>query len=96
MFTVQIVDGQWKDAVFVCDDQESLLDAARKQGIKISFGCRGGGCGMCKVKVQSGYFERGVSSKAVLPDEERVLNYTLACKTYPRSNLCVSMEAVDT
>lgn len=88
MYKVKVADSA---SGFICGEAQSILDAARSQGVKISWGCNGGGCGMCKIKVEAGNFERGTSSKAALPDEERALNYTLACKTYPRSDIKVSI-----
>jgi len=84
MYTVKIAG---TDRVWMVNETESLLDGAQKKGIKIPYACKGGGCGLCKIKVETGEFERGRSSKAVLSDEERVINYSLACKTYPKSNL---------
>ncbi len=74
--------------IFVPQSQ-TLLDALRINGSSISYGCRGGGCGMCKVQIPEGPFERGKCSKSVLSDTERNANYTLACKTYPRGDLKV-------
>jgi ferredoxin len=47
---------------------------------------------MCKIKVLDGEFLMGTSSKAVLPDQEREKNYSLACKTYPLSDLKISLK----
>ncbi|MFB5189780.1 2Fe-2S iron-sulfur cluster-binding protein [Alicyclobacillus fastidiosus] len=93
MYKVTVSRGRLEESsVFSCDGTMSLLDAARNQGVKISYGCRGGGCGMCKIKVDEGQFERGLCSKAVLPDSDRELNYTLACKTFPKSDMMVSLQ----
>ena len=36
---------------------------------------------------EDGQFDMLKCSKAVLPDEERLMNYTLACKTYPKTHM---------
>ncbi|MBA4601397.1 2Fe-2S iron-sulfur cluster-binding protein [Thermoactinomyces mirandus] len=87
MFKIKVIDDHHR--TFYCQNGESLLDALQRHDVKIPFACRGGGCGLCKVKIETGEFERGPSSKEVLPDEERELNYTLACKTYPKSGIQV-------
>ena len=92
MFKVKVKDDHENQPEFTCNENETILDAARSQGIVIQYACKGGGCGMCKIQIESGDFERGKSSKAVLPDSERELNYTLACKTYPKSNLEVRIQ----
>jgi CDP-4-dehydro-6-deoxyglucose reductase len=92
MFKVRVVDNNSEYPEFSCNNNQSILDAARSQGIVIQYACKGGGCGLCKIKVETGAFERGKSSKAVLPDSERELNYTLACKTFPKSDLEVCIQ----
>ncbi|MGA8943897.1 MAG: 2Fe-2S iron-sulfur cluster binding domain-containing protein [Thermoactinomyces sp.] len=87
MFKIKVIGDNHQS--FFCRDDESLLDAMRKHHVRIPFACRGGGCGMCKVKIEEGEFERGPSSKEALPDKERKQNYTLACKTYPKSEIKV-------
>jgi CDP-4-dehydro-6-deoxyglucose reductase len=80
------------DIEFDCRESESLLHAARRNGgIPIPAGCFGGGCGMCKIQVVDGQFERGTCSKAVLTDQERDANFSLACKTFPKSDLTVAI-----
>lgn len=95
MYRIRAIDKQ--DASFSCAEDKSVLDMALQSGIKIPYACRGGGCGMCKVKVVAGTFELGLCSKAVLPPEERTVHYVLACKTYPRSDLeiLISQPSID-
>ncbi|MEW9670019.1 2Fe-2S iron-sulfur cluster-binding protein [Ammoniphilus sp. 3BR4] len=87
MYKVSIIDSSHEKDAFTCNHSQSLLDAALLQGIRIPYACKGGGCGMCKIKVEEGLFERGLSSKDVLPDTERTMNYSLACKTYPKGDI---------
>lgn len=87
MYTVTMTDSNQNKQTFTCGENQSLLTAARAQGVKIHFACNGGGCGLCKIKVEEGQFELGKSSKKMLPDEERAENYALACKTHPKSDL---------
>jgi CDP-4-dehydro-6-deoxyglucose reductase len=92
MFKVKVTDSHANQPEFACNDKQSLLDAARSQGIVIQYACKGGGCGMCKIKIEAGAFEIGKSSKAALPDSEREQNYVLACKAYPKSDLEVRIQ----
>ena len=81
---------------FVCGSRQTLLDAARIQNlfnaakqswIRLSYACKVGGCGLCKVKVMEGEYTQGTCSWTALTKEERMQNITLACKTYPHSDL---------
>ena len=89
MFTIEVTDNndQW-----IGSGTESVLDGAQRNGVKIPNACKGGGCGLCKIKVESGEFERGRCSMAVLPNDERALNYTLACKTFPKGNMEIDLD----
>lgn len=64
----------------------SLLDAALKQQVTVPYGCKNGGCGLCKVKVEKGKYKLGLCSKSVLPDEEKEAGYVLACRTFPEES----------
>ena len=92
MFKVTVIDIDGQNPQITCGETESLLDAAKRQGVKIPYACKGGGCGMCKIKIEEGVFERKKSSKAVLPDHERERNYTLACKTFAKGDLIIQTD----
>jgi ferredoxin len=92
MFTIEITDINDHNDQWINSGTESVLDGAQKNGVNIPYACKGGGCGMCKIRVEDGEFERGRSSLAVLPNDERDLNYTLACKTYPKGNLKIQLD----
>lgn len=89
MYKVKVRNQDGIEQELQCQENQTLLDAAQIHGVKIKYACKGGGCGLCKIQVNEGSFERGKCSKAVLPDSERELNYTLACKTFPKSDLSV-------
>lgn len=90
MYNIKITDQS--DVGWVSNDTESVLDGARRNGVNIPYACKGGGCGMCKIRVEEGDFEQGRCSVAVLPNEERAHGFTLACKTYARGDLKISLD----
>ncbi|RJG04416.1 ferredoxin [Noviherbaspirillum sedimenti] len=73
-----------------CKAGETLLAAIARTGKKgIPVGCRGGGCGVCKVEVLSGQVHtRQMSRRHVSEDDERS-GRLLACCVYPASDLQV-------
>lgn len=78
---------------YICSEEQDILGAATRSLVRIPSACRGGGCGLCKIKVIEGQFERGKCSKNALNDEERNKNYSLACKTYPKSDMVIAIES---
>ncbi len=77
---------------FACADSQNLLRGMEQLGRRgIPVGCRGGGCGVCKVHVKSGAYETRKMSRACLSEAEEAAGIVLACKVFPRSDLSVSV-----
>lgn len=75
---------------FVCNPKESALSAfarAGKRGIPV--GCRGGGCGVCKVEVLHGDFRKRVMSRSHVTEQDEAANRVLACCIFPKTDLRV-------
>lgn len=66
---------------------ETVLEALLRHGFRVFYGCTGGGCGTCKMRLISGRVDYGLYSKAVLSDEERQENHFLSCQARPLSDL---------
>lgn len=82
------------DEYFECSHEQSLLVAMERThpGL-IKVGCRGGGCGACKIRILEGDYITKVMSKAQVSEQEQQLGYVLACRAYPRSDLEFLVEA---
>ncbi len=75
---------------FQCSPELSLLSGMESQAKKaIAVGCRGGGCGFCKIRILSGEFEAKKMSVKFLSPEEREEGYALSCRVFPRSDMNV-------
>ncbi len=71
-----------------CAQNESLLVGMERLGKKgIPVGCRGGGCGVCKIEVTSGSFSKKVMSRAYVTAEEEAAGQVLACRVFPTSDI---------
>ncbi len=70
------------------DDGEVLLRAALEAGVHINASCGGEGvCGKCRVIIESGQVEGGISEK--LSTGDVAANYRMACQTLVKSDLTV-------
>lgn len=77
---------------FPCSGERNLLAGMVALGRKgIPVGCRGGGCGVCKVQVLDGDYRRQVMSRAHVSVEEEAQGFALACRTFPQSDLSISV-----
>lgn len=73
---------------FSCDSDQSLLKAMELAGKRcIPVGCRGGGCGLCKVQIRSGEYSCGPMSKKHVDASARRCGQVLACRVYPLTDL---------
>lgn len=75
--------------VFPCPPEKNVLKAMEQLGRKgIPVGCRGGGCGVCRVQVVNGgsYHTGKMSREQVSVDDEKK-GICLACKLFPEADL---------
>ena len=81
--------------VLVCAENQTVLSAMEQLGRKgIPVGCRGGGCGVCKVRITCGEYETKRMSREHVTVEEEQDGLALACRLYPRSDLVVAVEGL--
>lgn len=66
---------------------QSALDAMVGQPAALEVGCRGGGCGVCRVEVLSGSFACGDMSAEQISAECHARGIALACRLFPNSDL---------
>lgn len=74
---------------FVCPTERNVLKAMEQLGRKgIPVGCRGGGCGVCRVQVVGeGRYRTGKMSREQVPLEDEEQGICLACKLFPEADL---------
>jgi len=77
---------------YQCHPETDVLRGMEQLGFKgIPVGCRGGGCGVCKVRVISGDYRVRKMSRACVSAEEEAEGIVLACKLYPLDDLEVEV-----
>ena len=66
----------------VCDGEETILEAAKKEGITLPYSCQTGACGQCKLRKLSGevYYEQGFDCEE---------DYVLTCVTKAEGNVII-------
>jgi ferredoxin len=82
------------DGHFECDNAQSVLEGMMRSGNQaeavckaIPVGCRGGGCGVCKVEVISGEFNHKMMSRSHISEEDQACGRVLACRISPISDI---------
>jgi NAD(P)H-flavin reductase/ferredoxin len=74
-----------------CGAQETVLDAAFRQGLSLAHGCREGQCSACKCYLLEGNVELRSYSNFALSDTERSGGYALMCRAMPVGDAVVEL-----
>ena len=79
---------------FEANSEESILDAALKQGITLAYGCKNGACGSCKGRILSGSVTLGQHNPNTLTPAEVAQGTTLLCCAHPQSDCTIEAREV--
>ncbi len=74
-----------------CGAEETVLDAAFRQGYNLAYGCREGQCSACKCYLLSGSADLKRYSNFALSETERGNGYVLMCRALPESDLTIEL-----
>lgn len=80
---------------FTVEPEESLLDAALRQGLAFPYGCRNGACGSCRGRVAAGDVHYPAGTPGGISQTEMDRGYALFCHAHARSDLAVEIEEID-
>jgi len=73
------------------DEDETVLNAAFRQGIMLMHGCKEGQCSACKSFLLDGEVDLDRYSTFALPDFEEAEGWTLLCRAHPYSDLEIEL-----
>ncbi len=76
-------DGHQRQIVLAAED-ESILDAALRQGADLPYACKGGVCATCKCRVLQGEVEMAVNYS--LEPDQLAAGYILSCQALPKGD----------
>jgi len=74
---------------FMVEGHDTILEAAVRSGIPLSYGCSGGNCGLCKAKVLSGDVRKTRLHDFVIPEAEKNQGYVLLCSNTAVSDVVI-------
>ncbi|TCN37938.1 NAD(P)H-flavin reductase [Kribbella orskensis] len=77
-----------------CEEGETVLEAAVRQGLFLRYGCRHGGCGTCKALLADGEVATSGSSFA-LSSGERAEGWVLLCSSRPVADCVVDVTSME-
>jgi propane monooxygenase reductase subunit len=77
------------------DEDETILDAAFRQGIMLMHGCKEGQCAACKSFLLDGEVDLERYSTFALPDFEEAEGYTLLCRAHALTDVEIELVNYD-
>ena len=83
------------DIISEIEDGDTVIRAALEAGVHVNASCGGEGvCGKCRVMIEEGVVEGGISEKLSAEDQEK--GYRLACQAVVKSDLAVRIPVEST
>ena len=79
---------------FTAENEETILEAALREGYDLPYGCRNGACGSCKGRIVEGSVDHGKFDRKALSDAEIASGMTLFCCAKPLTDLVVDCREV--
>lgn len=73
---------------------ETILEAALREGVGLAYGCRNGMCGSCKGTVVAGELDYGIYKESALTPEEKAAGKALFCRARPLSDMTLQAKEV--
>ncbi|NVK43310.1 MAG: 2Fe-2S iron-sulfur cluster binding domain-containing protein [Oceanospirillaceae bacterium] len=90
--THRIVLEESPEAFEVRADLNVLAGMERAGAALIPVGCRGGGCGRCRIWVIEGRYNSKRMSRAHISEEDERCGRVLACRVFARSDLLIRLD----
>lgn len=79
---------------FTCEDDETVLDAALRQGYALPYGCRNGACGSCLGRLLQGEVDYGAVKPPAINEQEIAEGKALFCQALPLSDLEIEVREI--
>jgi ferredoxin len=87
-----VVQGDATVGFDVRDGGRLLHEMIAHHATAISVGCRGGGCGVCRIRVLDGSYTAKRMSRRHVSDADEAAGVVLACRIVPTSDITVRCE----
>lgn len=80
---------------FTCEEDETVLSAALRNGIGLPYGCKNGACGSCRGKVISGSVAHGNHQQRALSEADEAQGASLFCCAIPQSDITIEAREIE-
>ncbi|GEO42673.1 NADH oxidase [Skermanella aerolata] len=91
MYRIETITEDSQSVVFDCRPNEDVISAAFRNNVILLSSCREGGCATCKAECLDGRYDLKKCSVQALPSDEEEAGMILLCRTFPQSDLVISL-----
>jgi len=89
-FRIRVIN---RDQEYSCEAGKSLLTGMESDYEHcINIGCRGGGCGVCKIRILEGMYQQKRMSKAHIKEQDIEQGFALACRIFPSGDMVIESD----
>ena len=81
--------------ILTVKNEETILQAALREGFSLPYGCRNGSCGVCKGEIIQGNVDYGQHNAETLTDEEKRAGKALFCCATPLTELVIECHEIN-
>lgn len=92
-FKIQLTE---QNVSFDIEKEETVLEAALRQGHNLPYGCRNGSCGSCKANIISGNITYADDLPEALSETEHQQGIALLCQAKASSDLSIKTRMIET
>lgn len=87
------IEGQTE--ILTTHNQETLLNSALRQKVRLPYSCKVGGCASCKCQLISGQVKELTESAYILSAEDLDNNMILACQSIAKSDITIKLANIN-
>lgn len=88
------IQNQRNDTVYQTEQDETILQAALRNGHLYPYGCQSGACGACKCKLVEGKVAHLSRDPKILSDDELAEGLMLACQAVPQEDVIIDVKEI--
>ncbi|MDQ3446491.1 MAG: 2Fe-2S iron-sulfur cluster-binding protein, partial [Pseudomonadota bacterium] len=74
---------------FSVDGDETVLEAALRNGVGLPYGCKNGACGTCRGRLVEGQLVHRAHSSSALSADDEAKGFALFCSSRPQSDIVI-------
>lgn len=90
-----VIEGRGEEKSYTCDDSDTLMRAALREGIGFPYACNVGSCGTCRFQILEGNVEHARQDPPAWSERDLKRNRFLGCQARPQGDCRIKLRLDD-